>query len=194
MNTTIPYVYADNSGQKMIDIFSRMLDSRKVFIFGEINEQLSLYIISQLLYLDSISDDPIDLYINSPGGTVEDGLAIIDTMHFIKSKVRTINLGKSYSMAAVILVNGEKGERMALPNASTMLHQVIITGGKNAYQDFKVSFEHTSYINEKLLDILANQTNLSRKDIEKITSRDYYMDNKVALEAGIIDRVILNNA
>lgn len=188
--TLIPYVYADAKHEKMIDIYSKLLDSRKIFLVGEVNKDSASLVVTQLLYLDSISDEPIDLYINSPGGSVIDGLSIIDTMQFVKSKVRTINTGQCASMGAWILASGDI--RCALPSAETMLHQMSIAGGglTGNIQDIEVSVKHMNKLNKKMLLQLASRTSRSVEELENVTKRDYYMNTEEAIAFGVIDEVI----
>ena len=171
------------------DIYSHLLNNRIIFLSGEINDYVSNLVVSELLYLDSISNDEISLYINSPGGSVTSGLAIYDTMNFIKSKVCTIGYGICASMAAVLLSSGSKGKRYILPNADVMIHQVL---GRSEGQasDIKIATDRILDLKNRLNTILSKNTNKHIKTIEKDTDRDNYLNAKEALEYGLIDKII----
>ena len=177
------------NGEKVYDIYSKLLESRIIFINGEINDTLSNLVISELLYLDSINHNDIDIYINSPGGSVSSGLEIIDTMNYIKSDVKTIVTGLAASMAAVILANGASGKRYSLKHSEIMIHQPIgnISGQET---DIKIQAERISSKKKILNKMLSNLTKKSLKIIEKDTERDKYMTSYEALEYGIIDNII----
>ena len=176
-------------GERSYDIYSRLLKNRIIFINGEIDDNLSNIVVAELLYLDSINHDDISLYINSPGGSVTSGLAIYDTMNFIKSDVNTICYGICASMAAVLLSSGTKGKRYILPNADVMIHQVL---GKSEGQasDVKIATDRILDLKNRLNTILSRNTNKSIKTIEKDTDRDNYLNAKEALEYGLIDKII----
>jgi len=178
-----------NNGEKIYDIYSKLLESRIIFINGEINDVLSNLVISELLYLDSISNSDIDIYINSPGGSVTSGLAIIDTMNFIKSDVRTTVTGLAASMASLILASGTKGKRFSLKNSEVMIHQPL---GNTSGQATDIEIQAKRIINKKkmLNKMLATLTNQSLKTIEKDTERDKYLSSSEALEYGLIDKII----
>ncbi len=177
------------SGEKIYDIYSKLLENRIIFINGEINDNLSNLVISELLYLDSISKNDIDIYINSPGGSVTSGLAIMDTMNYIKSDVRTIVTGMAASMASIILANGTKGKRYSLKNSEIMIHQPL---GGTSGQATDIEIQAKRIINKKkiLTSILADLTGKDRKTIEKDTERDKYFSSQDALEYGLIDAII----
>ncbi len=177
------------NGEKVYDIYSKLLESRIVFINGEINDNLSNLIISELLYLDSLNHNDIDIYINSPGGSVTSGLAIIDTMNYIKSDVRTTVTGMAASMASLILANGKKGKRYSLKNSEVMIHQPL---GQTSGQATDIEINAKRIIAKKKLlnTMLSNLTNQKLKKIEKDTERDKYLNSKEALEYGIIDYII----
>jgi len=188
-NNFIPYVYTDANHEKMVDIYSRMLDNRKIFLIGEINRENAVNTVTQLLYLDSLGTEQIDLYISSPGGSVIDGLSIIDTMKHVKSSVKTINIGMCASMAAWILASGD--ERCALENATTMIHQLSANGNlAGNIQDVSVSVEYMKKTNDKMLNLLASLSGKTKDEVENLTQRDYYMDNEKAVQFGIIDRIV----
>lgn len=182
---TIPYVF-DNDVQSS-DIFSKLLNSRIIFLDGEINDKLSNLIIAELLYLDSISNDDIYIYINSPGGSITSGMAIYDTMKYVKSDVITIGIGLCASMAAFLLSSGNK--RYALPNTEIMIHEPL-GGIQGQATEMKIVTDRILKIREKLNKILSKNTHQSLSKIKKDTERDYYMDSKEALSYGIIDKII----
>jgi len=179
----------EDDGERSYDIYSKLLKNRIIFINGEIDDNLSNLVVSELLYLDSISHDDISLYINSPGGSVTSGLAIYDTMNFVKSDVNTICYGICASMAAVLLSSGTKGKRYILPNADVMIHQVL---GKTEGQasDIKITTDRILNLKDRLNSILSKNTSKSIKTIEKDTDRDNYLNSKEALEYGIVDKII----
>ena len=186
----IPTVLEKNSnGFYSYDIYSRLLKDRIILLYGEIDDNVSNIIVGQLLYLDSLNHDDISIYINSPGGSVSAGLAIYDTMNFIKSKVSTIVIGLAASMGAFLLSSGEKGYRFALPNSEVMIHQPL-GGASGQATEIKIAAEHILKIKDKLNKILANNTNKDIKIIEKDTDRDYYLSSYEAKEYGLIDKVL----
>lgn len=186
----IPTVIEKNfDSEKVYDLYSRLLTDRIVFLTSEITDDTANIVISELLYLDSISKDDIYLYINSPGGSVTAGMAIYDTMNFIKSDVSTIVIGMAASMAAFILASGTKGKRYALPNAEVMIHQPL-GGASGQATEIKIAAERILKLKKKLNTILANLTNKSIKKIERDTERDNYMDVSDALKYGLIDKII----
>ena len=165
---------------------AKMLESRIVFINGEINSSTANSTVMYLLMLDSINHDDIYLYINSPGGSVSDGLAIIDTMNHIKSDVVTIAIGTAASMAAVILSNGSKGKRFALENANILIHQ-IMGGVQGQATDIEIAYKHIAKLKDKLLDILSKNTGKDKEKIKVDSDRDYWLDAKEAISYGLID-------
>jgi len=179
----------ENSGEKSYDIFSRLLKDRIILLSGEIDDTLANIIVSELLYLDSINHNDISLYINSPGGSITAGMAIMDTMNFIKSDVSTICLGMAASMGAFLLSCGKKGKRYILPNAEVMIHQPL-GGVQGQATEIKIVAERILKLKEKLNTILANNTGKDIKTITKDTERDYFLDSKEALEYGIIDKIL----
>ncbi len=167
----------------------KLLDNRIIFIKGEINEELSNDVISRLLYLDSLNNDDISLYINSPGGSVNDGLAIIDTMRIIKSDVKTYCVGSSFSMAAVILCCGTKNKRFCLKNSEVMIHSPSgMAYGK--CDDVDVSSKRLNKCKDVLIDIISKNSKKSKKEINNYFIKDYFMNSKEALEFGIVDNIL----
>ncbi len=179
----------EDDGERSYDLYSILLKNRIIFISGEIDDALSNLVVAQLLYLDSLNHDDISIYINSPGGSVTSGLAIYDTMNFIKSNVCTIGYGICASMAAVLLSSGTKGKRYILPNADVMIHQVL---GRSEGQasDIKIATDRILDLKNRLNTILSKNTNKHIKTIEKDTDRDNYLNAKEALEYGIVDKII----
>ena len=177
------------SGERSYDIFSRLLKNRIILLSGEIDDILANSVVAQLLYLDSLNHDDISLYINSPGGSVTAGMAIYDTMNFIKSDVSTICLGMAASMAAFLLSSGEKGKRYVLPNAEVMIHQPL-GGAQGQATEIKIAAEHILKLRDKLNNILAQNTNQKIETIQKDTERDNFMDSKEALDYGLVDKII----
>ena len=189
-NMLIPTVLEKNSnGFYSYDIYSRLLKDRIILLCGEIDDNVSNIIVGQLLYLDSLNHDNISIYINSPGGSVTAGLAIYDTMRYIKSKVSTIVIGLAASMGAFLLSSGEKGYRFALPNSEVMIHQPL-GGAQGQATEIKIAAEHILKTKEKLNKILSKNTNKDIKTIEKDTDRDYYLSSYEAKEYGLIDKVL----
>lgn len=178
-------------GERAYDIYSRLLKDRIILLCGEIDDNTSNIIIGQLLYLDSLNHNDISLYINSPGGSVTAGMAIYDTMNFIKSDVSTICIGMCASMGAFLLSSGTKGKRYALPNSEIMIHQPL-GGASGQATEIKIACEHILKIKEKLNGILSKNTGKSIKIIEKDTDRDNYMSSYESLNYGLIDKVLVN--
>ena len=186
----IPTVIEKSSmGERAYDIYSRLLKNRIILLSGEINDDTANVVIAQLLYLDSISNDDISLYINSPGGSITSGMAIYDTMNLIKSDVSTICVGLSASMAAFLLSCGKKGKRYCLPNSEVMIHQPL-GGVKGQATEIDIVAKRIVNLRSKLNSILAKNTKKNLKQIEKDTDRDFYMNAKDALEYGIIDKIL----
>ena len=186
----IPNIIEKNyNGEKIFDIYTKLLQNRIIFVNGEINDDLASLVISELLYLDSIDHNDIYLYINSPGGSVTAGLAIYDTMNYIKSDVSTVSVGMCASMAAILLAAGKKGKRFSLPNSEIMIHECL-GGAEGKASDIKIHAERILEIKKKLNSILANLTNNSPAKINKDTIKDYYMNPKEALRYGIIDKIL----
>ena len=191
MNLIPVIVDKEQNGERSYDIFSRLLKERIIFLSGEIDSNLSNTVIAELLYLDSISKDDIYLYINSPGGEITSGLAIYDTMNYIKSDVSTICVGLAASMGAFLLLSGAKGKRIALENSEIMIHQPL-GGVKGQATEIKIAAERIIKIKKKLNNIISKKTNQNIKKVEKDTERDYFLDSEEALKYGIIDKIIKN--
>ena len=179
----------EDDSERSYDIYSILLKNRIIFINGEIDDTLSNLVVAQLLYLDSLSHEDISIYINSPGGSVTSGLAIYDTMNFIKSDVSTICYGICASMAALLLSSGKKGKRYILPNADVMIHQVL---GRSEGQasDVKIATDRILDLKNRLNTILSKNTNKHIKTIEKDTDRDNYLNANEALEYNLVDKII----
>ncbi|MFA5021749.1 MAG: ATP-dependent Clp endopeptidase proteolytic subunit ClpP [Patescibacteria group bacterium] len=179
-----------NYGERAYDIYSRLLKERIIFLGSPIDDAVANTVIAQLLFLDSEdTKKDIKLYINSPGGSVTAGLAIYDTMQYVKADVMTICIGMAASMGALILASGAKGKRIALPNAEIMLHQVM-GGAEGQATDIKIRAEHILRIKERMNQILASHTGQSIKKIEQDTDRDYFMNSDEAKKYGIVDKII----
>ena len=179
----------EQNSERSYDIYSRLLKNRIILLNGEINDSLSNSIVAQLLYLDSLNNNDISLYINSPGGSITAGMAIYDTMNFIKSDVSTICIGMAASMAAFLLSSGAKNKRYALPNSEIMIHQPL-GGAQGQATEIKIAAEHILKIKKKLNKILSKNTNQSLRKIEKDTERDNYMTAEEALKYHIIDALV----
>ena len=181
----VPYVVEQtNRGERSYDIFSRLLNDRIVFLGEEVNATTASLVVAQLLYLEAQDPDKdIQLYINSPGGSVTDGMAIYDTMQYVKCDVSTICIGMAASMGAFLLSSGAKGKRIALPNAEIMIHQPSAgTKGKDV--------EHFLRIKKNLNEILANNTGKTAEEIKAASERDHWMTAQEALDFGLIDKII----
>jgi len=187
----IPTVIEKSSmGERAYDIYSRLLKERIIFLGGPINDAVANTVIAQLLFLDNqASEEDIKIYINSPGGSVSAGLAIYDTMQYVKSDISTICVGMAASMGAVLLSAGKKGKRLSLPNSEIMLHQVM-GGAEGQASDIEISAKHILKIKDRLNKILAKHTGQPLKRIEKDTDRDFYMSSDEAKTYGVVDRVI----
>ena len=194
-NTLIPYVVEQTSrGERSYDIYSRLLNDRIIMLHDQVNYATASVIVAQLLYLES--QDPekdISLYINSPGGSISDGMAIYDTMQYIKCDVSTICMGMAASMGAFLLTAGTKGKRFALPNSEIMIHQPLIGGGGLSGQctDIKIQSDHLVRTRQKMNEMLAFHTGQPLEVIERDTERDNYMSAEEAQKYGLIDQVIV---
>lgn len=192
--STIPYVIEQTSrGERSYDIFSRLLSDRIVFLGEEVSDMSASLIIAQMLFLEA--QDPekdIQLYINSPGGSVSAGFAIYDTMQYIKCDVSTICIGLAASFGAFLLAGGTKGKRIALPNAEIMIHQPAIHGNgiQGQAADIKITSDHIQKSKERLNSILAENTGKSIEEIALATERDNYMSATEAMDFGLIDKII----
>ena len=189
-NVLIPYVVErTSSGERSYDLYSRLLEDRIIFLSGEIDDAVANTVVAQLIYLEG--KDPtkdISLYINSPGGSVSAGMAIYDTMNYIKCDVSTICIGLAASMGAFLLAAGAKGKRYALPNSEIMIHQPL-GGAQGQASDIKIQAEHILRIKAKMTRILAENTGKPEDVIERDTDRDNYLTASEALAYGLIDKV-----
>lgn len=179
-----------NRGERSYDIYSRLLKERIIFLTGEINDVTADLVVAQLLFLEG--EDPtkdIQIYINSPGGSVSAGFAIFDTMNYIKCDVSTICVGLAASMGAFLLAAGQKGKRYALPNADIMIHQPL-GGAQGQASDIKIHAEKILEIRKRINKILSDETGQPMEKVEADTDRDYYLSAQEAVEYGLIDRVI----
>ncbi len=186
----IPTVIEKNDiGERAYDIYSRLLKDRIIILNGEITDSTANVIVAQLLYLDSLDNSDISLYINSPGGSITAGMAIYDTMNLIKSDVSTICVGIAASMAAFILAVGKRGKRFILPNAEVMIHQPL-GGVQGQATEIKIAAERILKLKHKLNSILSDATGKSIDVIDNDTERDNFMDSKDALKYGLVDKVL----
>ena len=193
-NSLVPYVIEQTAkGERSYDIFSRLLKDRIIFLGEDVNQTSASLVIAQLLFLESEDPDrEISLYINSPGGSITDGMGIVDTMNYIKCPVSTICVGLAASFGAVLLANGEKGKRFATPNAEILIHQPLIGGNGIAGQttEIKIQADHMIKTREKLNKLLSDKTGQSIETIERDTERDHWMTAEEALEYGLIDGIM----
>lgn len=193
MSSLVPYVIEQTSrGERSYDIYSRLLKDRIIFLDGEVNDASASVIVAQLLFLEA--EDPgkdINLYINSPGGSVTAGMAIYDTMNFIKCDVSTICIGLAASMGAFLLSSGAKGKRFALPNAEIMIHQPS-GGARGQATEIQIVAENILKTKKKLNEILAANTGQDYETIVRDTERDNYMDAQEAADYGLVDSIITN--
>lgn len=189
MNLIPTVIEKSDTGERAYDIYSRLLKDRIIILNGEINDNSANSIVAQLLYLDSLNHNDISLYINSPGGSITAGMAIYDTMNFIKSDVSTICVGMAASMAAFILATGKTGKRFTLPNAEVMIHQPL-GGAQGQATEIKIAAERILKLKKKLNMILADVTGKDIISIDNDTERDYFMDSDEALDYGIVDKIL----
>ncbi|MBQ2311923.1 MAG: ATP-dependent Clp endopeptidase proteolytic subunit ClpP [Firmicutes bacterium] len=191
MSSLIPMVVEQTSkGERSYDIYSRLLKDRIIFLDGEIDDAVASLVVAQLLFLESEDPDKdINIYINSPGGVITAGMAIYDTMNYIKPDVCTICVGMAASMAAFLLSSGAKGKRYVLPNAEVMIHQPL-GGTKGQAEDIKIAAEHIVKIRERLNRILAANTGQTLEKIAQDTDRDNYLDAQQAVEYGLADKIV----
>lgn len=189
----IPMVIEQSGrGERAYDIYSRLLKERVIFLVGPVNEMSANLIVAQLLFLESENPDKdIFLYINSPGGSVSAGLAIYDTMQFVKPDVSTLCVGQAASMGALLLAVGAKGKRFCLPNSRVMIHQPL-GGFQGQASDIEIHAKEILYLREKLNQIMAQHTGQPISVIEKDTDRDYFMSGEQAVNYGLVDKVLLN--
>ena len=195
-DSLVPYVIEQSArGERSYDIFSRLLKDRIIFLGEDVNPTSASLIIAQLLFLESEDPDKeIFLYINSPGGSITDGMGIVDTMNYIKCPVSTICVGLAASFGAVLLANGEKGKRYATPNSEILIHQPLIGGQGGGISgqatEIKIHADHMIRTREKLNKLLSEKTGQSIETIERDTERDHYMTAQEALEYGLIDGIM----
>ena len=189
MNLIPTIIEKNDMGERAYDIYSRLLKDRIIILNGEINDNTANVVVAEFLYLDSLNSDDICLYINSPGGSITAGMAIYDTMNFIKSDVSTICVGMSASMAAFLLAAGKKGKRCILPNAEVMIHQPL-GGAQGQATEIKIAAERILKLKKKLNKILAEVTGKDITTIDNDTERDYFMDSIEALNYGIVDKIL----
>lgn len=192
-NSLVPYVIEQTSkGERSYDIFSRLLKDRIIFLSEDVNSASASLVVAQLLFLESEDPDKeISLYINSPGGSITDGMAIVDTINYIKCPVSTICVGMAASMGAVLLASGAKGKRFATPNAEILIHQPLISGGLSGQTtEIKIHADHMVKTREKLNKLLSERTGQNLETIERDTERDNYMTAQEALEYGLIDGIL----
>ena len=185
-------VEKNNNYERAYDIYSRLLKDRIVILSGEITDEVANVVVAELLYLDSINNNDISLYINSPGGSVTAGMAILDTMNFIKSDVSTICIGMAASMAAFLLSCGKKGKRCCLENSEVMIHQPL-GGAQGQATEIKIAAERIIKLKNKLNRMLAKNTGQKIEKVELDTERDYYLDAKEALDYGLVDKILQKN-
>ena len=193
-DSLVPYVIEQSArGERSYDIFSRLLKDRIIFLGEDVNATSAGLVVAQLLFLESEDPDKeIDLYINSPGGSITDGMAIVDAMNYIKCPVSTICVGMAASMGSVLLASGEKGKRFATPNSEILIHQPLIGGGGLSGQatEIKIHADHMVKTREKLNKILSDRTGQPIDVINRDTERDHYMTAQEALEYGLIDGIM----
>ena len=178
-----------NNSERVYDLYSKLLEDRLIMIYGEIDDNVSNIVVAELLYLDSINNDDISLYINSNGGSITAGMAIYDTMNFIKSDVSTICIGMCASMAAFLLSSGKKGKRYSLKNSEIMIHQPL-GGASGQATEIKIAADRILKIRKNMNKILSLNTNKDIKTIKKDTERDNFMSSYEALSYGIIDKIL----
>ena len=197
-SSLVPYVVEQTSkGERSYDIFSRLLKDRIIYLGEDVNPTTSSLIVAQMLFLESEDPDKeIYFYINSPGGSITDGMAIVDTMNYIKCPVETVCVGLAASMGAVLLTAGEKGKRFAMTNSEIMIHQPLIGGGglQGQATEIKIHADHLVRTREKLNKFLSERTGKPLDVIEKDTERDNYMTAEEALEYGLIDGIMTKRA
>lgn len=188
---SMPYVIEQtNTGERTYDIFSRLLKDRIIMLTGEITDDTATVICSQLLFLaNENATKDISLYINSPGGSVTAGMAIYDTMNFVKPDVSTVCMGMAASMEAFLLSSGQKGKRLCLPNAEVMIHQPL-GGAQGQASDMEIAVNHILRTKEKLNNILSNNTGQTIDTIKRETDRDNWFSAKEALDFGLVDKII----
>jgi ATP-dependent Clp protease, protease subunit len=186
----VPVVLEQTSrGERSYDIYSRLLRDRIILLEGEVNDQMANLIVAQLLFLESEGEKDISMYINSPGGSVTAGLAILDTMKFIRPDIQTIVMGHACSMGSLLASSGTKGKRIILPRARHMIHQVS-SGTRGTAIDMKIALEETLRLNKTLTEIYVENTGKSYEQLEKDMSRDFYMDAEESVAYGLADKIL----
>ena len=192
MSSLVPYVVEQTSrGERSYDIFSRLLNDRIIMLSDQVNDATASLVVAQLLYLESQdTEKDISLYINSPGGSITAGMAIYDTMKYIKCDVSTICVGLAASMGAFLLSSGTKGKRLALPNSEILIHQPLMSGLQGQVSDIKIHSDRIVRVRESLNQILAKNTGQPLEVIERDTDRDHFMTPEEAKAYGLIDKVI----
>ena len=193
MNNVIPSVIErSGNGERFYDIYSRLLKDRIVFVDGEIRDENADLIVAQILYLESENPEKdINIYINSPGGSVTAGLAIYDTMQYVKCDIRTICMGQATSMGAILLAGGTKGKRYALPSSRVMIHQPL-GGAQGQETDIAIAAKEIQRLKDLSIRYLSEQTGKSIEEVAKDVERDFYMSAEDALAYGIVDQVMTN--
>ena len=192
MSFTIPYVVEQTSrGERSYDIFSRLLKDNVIFLGSSIDDQVASLIIAQLLFLEAENPEKdINIYINTPGGSITAGLAIYDTMQYVKPQVVTIGLGQAASMGAILLAGGAKGKRFALPHCRVLLHQPLMSGLQGQATDIDIQARDLMRLRTRLNEILAGHTGQSVEKIHEDTERDFFLEAEAAVEYGVIDEII----
>ncbi len=192
MSFTIPYVVEQTSrGERSYDIFSRLLKDNVIFLGSAIDDQVASLIVAQLLFLEAENPErEINIYINSPGGSITAGLAIYDTMQYVKPEVVTIAMGQAASMAAVLLAGGAKGKRYALPHTRVLLHQPLMSGLQGQATDIDIHAKDLMRLRQRLNELLARHTGQTVKRINTDTERDFFLEAGAAVEYGVIDEII----
>ena len=195
MNTLVPMVVEQsNKGERAYDIYSRLLKERVIFLSGPIDDYISNLVVAQLLFLESENPEKdISIYINSPGGSISAGLAIYDTMQFVKPSISTLCIGQAASMGALLLAGGDKKKRFALPNSRIMIHQPL-GGFQGQASDFEIHAKEILHMKKIVNEILAKHTGHSIKKIEKDTDRDNFLDAESAMSYGIVDSILEQRA
>lgn len=179
----------------IIDVFSRLMRDRIIFLGTDINADVANIVTSQLMYLDSVENTPVKIFINSPGGSVVDGLAIYDVMNYVKSPVETYCMGMAASMGAVLLSSGEKGRRYSLPHGEIMIHQPSGgTGGRVQASDMEITYKQMERCKNTLYKILAENTGKTIEEIERDSDRDFWMTGEMAKDYGLIDEIIIRKS
>ncbi len=192
MSFTIPYVVEQTSrGERSYDIFSRLLKDNVIFLGSAIDDQVASLIVAQLLFLEAENPErEINIYINSPGGSITAGLAIYDTMQYVKPEVVTIAMGQAASMAAVLLAGGAKGKRYALPHTRVLLHQPLMSGLQGQATDIDIHAKDLMRLRQRLNELFARHTGQTVKRINTDTERDFFLEAGAAVEYGVIDEII----